>query len=141
MEFVIKMEFIYLNQEEIIQLNKDLMPKRTNRSSSADISSLSTLVSQEVKKTVNNIIGGVFENNIRKTLEIDYDWKISDIPRNFCYRKIIFKGKTYIIYKNQYVVGKNFILKFDPETQNCCIINKNDNVIIKEITEKKSDQI
>ena len=89
MEFVIKMEYIYLNQEEIIQLNKDLMPKRTNRSSSADVSSLSTLVSQEVKKAINNKIGAIFENNIRKTLEIEYDWKISDIPRNFFYRGII----------------------------------------------------
>ena len=109
MEFVIKMEYIYLNQEEIIQLNKDLMPKRTNRSSSADVSSLSTLVSQEVKKTVKRIIGPIFENNIIKTLEIEYNWKISDITRHFFYREIIFKTKSYIIYQNQNVVGKNFI--------------------------------
>jgi hypothetical protein len=44
------MEFIYLNEEEIIQFNKDLISKRTNISSSADNSSLSTLVSQEVKR-------------------------------------------------------------------------------------------
>ena len=97
MEFVFGMEYIYLNQEEIIQLNKDLIPKRTNRSSIADTSSLSTLVSQEVKKILNNKIGTIFENNIRKALEIEYNWKISDIPRKFFYREIIFKGKTYII--------------------------------------------
>ena len=49
MEFVIGMEYIYLSKEEIVQLNKDLMSKRTNRSSSTDNSSLSILVSQEVK--------------------------------------------------------------------------------------------
>ena len=91
MEFVIKMEYIYLNQEEIIQLNKDLMPKRTNRSSSAVVSSLSTLVSQEVKKAINNKIGVIFENNIRKTLEIEYDWKISDIPRKFFIEKLLIR--------------------------------------------------
>ena len=137
MEFVIGMEFIYLNEEEIIQFNKDLISKRINMSSSADNSSLSTLVSQEVKKTVKRIIGPLFENNIIKTLEIEYNWKISDITRHFFYREVIFKRKSYIIYQNQNVVGKNFIFKFDPETQNCLIVNKNDNTIIKEITEKE----
>ena len=78
MEFVIGMKFIYLSEEEIIQFIKDLISKRTNLSSSADNSSLSTLVSQEVKKTVNRIIGLIFENNIIKTLEIEYNWKISE---------------------------------------------------------------
>ena len=136
MEFVIGMEYIYISQEEIIQLNKDLMSS-INRSSSADISNLSTLVSQEIKKTVNREIESIFKNNIRKTLEIEYNWKFSDIPRHFAYREIIFKGKTYIIYQNQNVVRKNIICKFEPETQNCLIINKNENTIIKEITEKE----
>ena len=109
MEFVIGMEFIYLSEEEIIQFNKDLISKRTNISSSADNSSLSTLVSQEVKKTVKRIIGPIFENNIIKTLEIEYNWKISDIPMHFFNREIILKRKSYIIYQNQNVVGKNFI--------------------------------
>ena len=137
MEFVIGMKFIYLSEEEIIQFIKDLISKRTNLSSSADNSSLSTLVSQEIKKTVNRIIGLIFENNIIKTLEIEYNWKISNIPRHFFYREIIFKRKSYIIYQNQNVVGKNFIFKFDPETQNCLIVNKNDNTMVEEITKKE----
>ena len=75
--------------------------------------------------------------SLRKTLEIEYNWKFSDILRHFAYREIIFKGKTYIIYQNQNVVRKNYICKIEPETQNCLIINKNDNTIIKEITEKE----
>ena len=108
MEFVIGIEYIYLSKEEIIQLNKDLMSKRINRSSSADNSSLSILVSQEVKKTVNRIICPIFENNIRKTLEIEHNWIISDIPSHFFYREIIFKRKSYIIYQNQNMVVKKF---------------------------------
>jgi hypothetical protein len=56
---------------------------------------------------------------------------------HFFYREIILKRKSYIIYQNQNVVGKNFIFKFDPETQNCLIVNKNNNTMIEEITEKE----
>ena len=93
------MEYIYLNQEEIIQLNKDLMPKRTNRFSSADISSLLTLVSPEVKKAVNNKIGVIFENNIRKTLEIEYDWKIQIFQGNFFIEKLYLKEKPILFIR------------------------------------------
>lgn len=137
MEFVIEMKYIYLSPDEIIQLSKDLMSNRKNRSSSADISGISSIVSQKVKRTVNAEIGPIFENNIRKTLEIEYNWKCSDIPRHFFYREILFKEKIYIIYQNQNVAGKNFIFKFDPKTKNCLIINKYDNSIIDKITEKK----
>ena len=52
-------------------------------------------------------------------------------------RNNIYKRKTYIIYQNQNVARKNFILKFEPETQNCLIIIKNTNSIIKENRKRK----
>ena len=49
------------------------MEKRANKASSTERSKLSILVSKDVKSINNAEIGPIFEDNIRKTLEIEYN--------------------------------------------------------------------
>ena len=96
---------------EILQLKMNLMginePK--NRYSIIDSeekhlsnishsSKISDIVEKEISKKVNGQIGIKFEDNIRKSLEINLDWREGKIKRKFFYRGISLKNQKKIYY-------------------------------------------
>ena len=146
MEFIIK-KAMYLTQSEINQLQKDLMSSNKSLSRTAPISTsdndydrISALVIKEVEKEINDDIGLLFEENIRKTLEIEYDWKLSYIPRKFFYRDIKFKGKSYLLSPFSQIEAKSFCLYINQENNVCQFINKSNKQVKKEIGDNENVQ-
>ena len=126
---------MYLTKCEIYQLKTDLMSRslhsrtRVGRSTtynsenySAD--KISDIVAKEIKKIKNGETGLVFEENIRKTLEYEYNWKTASIPRHFFYRVVIFKGKSYYLSSFRIIKANKFTINMDPETNACLFIDK-----------------
>ena len=100
---------MYLTNIEINQLKKDLTSTTASNPIDNNISNtsqntininsdkISDIVSEEIRKIKNGEISVRFEENIRKTLELEYNWQVADIPRHFYYRQIIYiKGKVII---------------------------------------------
>lgn len=116
-------EYEYLNQYEINILKRDLMAKNN------DLETLSSLISTEVNDIINDERGNNLEENIRKTVENEFEWKISQIPRAFFYKKITVNNEDRIIYKYKCIsltVKENiFFLKFN-DKNNSCEVYKND---------------
>ena len=146
MEFIIK-KAMYLTQSEINQLQKDLMSSNKSLARTAPISTsdnssdrISDLVIKEVEKEINDDIGLLFEENIRKTLEIEYNWKLSYIPRKFFYRDIKFKGKIYLLSPFCQIEAKSFWLCINPENNVCQFINKSNKQVKKEIGDNENVQ-
>ena len=145
MEFIIKI--MYLTNIEINQLKKNLMSTTVyNRRSSSTRNTLnntisnstakiSDIVSKEIKKIKNGETGVRFEENIRNTLELEYNWLPSDIPRKFYYRQITFNNKNYYISFFIQIDAKDFIIKMD-EKNSCLFIERN--TIKLEINESKN---
>lgn len=131
------MKYQYLTQNEILQLNKELM-NRGNKSNE-EKSSISSIVNKEIIKIKNGEIGQIFEYNIRKTLENEFNLEIADIPRHFYYRIIKHKNKTYIICPTQRISTKKYNIEFDEYTHFCNFIDKKDNNILGTIKEKQTN--
>ena len=141
---------MYLTNIEIIKLKKNLMSTATSKSrgnnrSNTSLNTISTnsakisqIVSKEIKKIKNGEIGVRFEENIRKTLELEYNWKMADTPRHFYYRKIIYKGKSYYISPFLHIKAVNFIIKMDKENYSCKFVLKERDEIVLEITENEN---
>ena len=142
---------------EILQLKMNLMginkPKKRysindfgekNLSDISHNSKISDIVEKEISKKINGKIGILFEDNIRKSLEINLDWKEGKIKREFFYREISFKNqkKKYIICpnKNTYFITKKreFIISFKEVDKSCEILNKNTGEIVKKIEEQNN---
>jgi hypothetical protein len=109
-------------------------------------SKISDIIGKEISKKENDKIGILFEDNIRKSLEINLDWKEGKIKREFFYREISFKNqkKKYIICpnKNTYFITKKreFIISFKEVDKSCEILNKNTGEIVKKIEEQNNVQ-
>ena len=145
MEFIIKI--MYLTNIEINQLKKNLMSttvynrrssstrNTSNNTISNSTAKISDIVSKEIKKIKNGETGVRFEENIRNTLELEYNWLPSDIPRKFYYRQITFNNKNYYISFFIQIDAKDFIIKMD-EKNSCLFIERN--TIKLEINESKN---
>ena len=129
------MEYKYLTDAEIIKLKGELMSKASK------LKTISDLISDEIKQDKNNDKGKNFENNIRLALKNQYNWKISDIPRHFFYRKIIYKNKEYIICPFQNIEAKKFFINFDESDYSCVIIEKGTNKEILKINDNNNNSI
>ena len=144
---------------EILQLKMNLMginePKKRysitdsgekNLSDISHNSKISDIVEKEISKKENDKIGILFEDNIRKSLEINLDWKEGKIKREFFYREISLKNhkKKYIICPNKstYFITKkgDFIISFKEVDKSCEILNKNTGEILKKIEEQNNVQ-
>lgn len=99
---------MYLTNPEISQLKKNLMSKAfsnsrgSNRSTSLNTidfnsAKISNIVSKEIKKIKNGEIGIRFEENIRKTLEFEYNGNLLKFLGIFIIDKSYIKEK-FIIY-------------------------------------------
>lgn len=133
---------------EIMQLKADLMdsknpPKKYNSSfSGTGNSKISSIVQKELTKKINSKAGKLFEENIRKSLEINLKWEEGKIKRSFFYREISFqnKKKIYIICPNVTKTlptqeGK-FIFKFNKDNKSCEIFKKNNGQKVTTIEEQ-----
>lgn len=81
-----------------------------------------------IKITENDKIGKLFEENIRKTIEIELGWKISNIPRFFFFRKLQDINSTNILFSdsviNYSLKGKKVLtFKFNSDTKACEVKN------------------
>ena len=141
---------MYLTNIEIIQLKKDLMSTTASNSKGNNIGNnsqntiginsakISDIVSKEIRKRKNGEIGVKFEENIRKTLELEYNWKVADIPRHFFYRQIIYKGKSYYITPFLQIDATTFIIKMNNENYSCQFVLKEGEKIVLEIAENNN---
>lgn len=134
---------MYLTKREIKQLKSDLMSRQSNKTSdSSNIKvnnssdKISEIVTKEVRISMNDVIGVNFEENIRKTLEIEYKWKIPYIPRHFFYRDISFKNQTYSLCPFDFLDSENLSISIDPKTNDCYFKHKGNNKKDIKITEK-----
>ena len=123
------MEYNYLTDEQINRLKIELMSKTTG------LKSLSDIIFDAIRTDKNNDKGKHFGNNIRLSLKNYYNWKISSIPRNFFYRKIIYKNKDYIICPSLNIEAEKFFINFDEEDHSCFVIEKDTNTKIFETSE------
>ena len=100
------------------------------RSTYSSNKSISTIVRKEVSKKINGNIGKLFEENIRKSLEINLNWEEDKIKRSFFYREISIKS-----HKEKYIICPNIkqtletkegvcILKFNEINKSCEIYKK-----------------
>lgn len=126
---------MYLSNEQIIDLTKNLMPKKSSTTSTKysttnyyDNKEISQLCKEEIRKEKNKELGTIFEENIRNTCEVEYGWQSSDIPRNFFYREITYNEKIYFITKFANVKAKNFIIELNPEDNNCFFTNNDGSI-------------
>ena len=126
------MEYNYLTDEQINTLKIELMSKTTG------LKSLSDIILDAIKMDKNREKSHHFENNIRLSLQNYYNWKISSIPRDFFYRKIIYKKKDYIICPSQIIETENFSIKFDEKDHSCFVIEKDKNTKIFETRENSN---
>ena len=115
------MEYNYLTKIQINELKKDLMHKRSHffSGSSKKIDkdeSLNTSksFSQMYIQNRNCERGPIFEENVRKTLNVEFNWKNDIINRQFNYRIISIGNRTLIIKKGEAIKIKlnGRILKF-----------------------------
>ena len=141
---------MYSTNDEIKQLQADLMSRSTtysfrtnarrnaaNNTENYSADNISTIVTKEIKKTKNGDIGLLFEENIRKTLEIEYNWKNAFIPRHFFYREIIFKEKHYYLSPFRGIDAKGFSIFMNPHNKDCQFINKSQKEVDLFIKEKE----
>ena len=106
-----KIHKLFNNRKEIIKLNSDLMAKRRlnkrkNRrkgnNSSITPSNISTsfisnkTISSKITEIIKEEKEKLFESNIRKTLEFEFNWKQFG-EREFYYRRVISNGNDYIL--------------------------------------------
>ena len=134
---------MYLTNCEIYQLKTDLMSKSvssrtrvrrstTKNSENSSPDKISKIITKEIKKIKNGETGLLFEDNIRKTLEIEYNWKNASIPRHFFYRIIIINGKSYYLSPFEYLDTNKFTINMELENNACLFIDKSKkNNIIK----------
>ena len=142
---------MYLTNIEINQLKKDLTSTTASNPIDNNISNTSQntininsdkildIIGKETRKTKNGEISVRFEENIRKTLELEYNWQVADIPRHFYYRQIIYKGKSYYISPFLQINAVTFIIKMDKENYSCQFVLKEGEIIILEITENNHE--
>lgn len=122
---------------KIIQLKINLMdpknPPKEYKESVSGITSnsrISSIVQKEITKKINSKTGKLFEDNIRKSLEINLNWEEGRIKRSFFYREISFrnKKKKYIISPNAtktlHTKEGSFIFKFNKNDKSCEIFKK-----------------
>ena len=122
------MQFKYLTLTEIIKLKRELMPKKPN--------TISNIISSEIKMNKNQGKGKILEINIRQTLKYYFNWKESELPRHFFYRKINFKNITYIICPTQNIESKHFYINFDEKDKSCYVIDKTSGKILFRVNDK-----
>ena len=136
---------------KIMKLKIDLMnpknpPKKYNvfDSGISDSSKISSIVKKEVAKKINSKAGKLFEENVRKILEFNLNWKEGKIKRSFFYREISFlnKQKKYIIgphaIKTLPTKDGNFIFKFNKNNKSCEIFKKNNEKKVAIIEDKNN---
>ena len=138
---------MYLSNNEMKQLKKDLMTSTNQRNTTYTTfnpsintsSDIAPLVRREVKSYINNTIGPIFETNIRNTLEVEFNWEKTNYPRHFFFRKIYFDERSFFLTYFSPLKFGNIIIRMDCENNNCYFINETNNKIIKEIREKLFD--
>ena len=79
---------MYITSDEIKQLKNDLM-STTNQRTTVYKTFLSYNNISSERNAINSIEGKIFENNVIKTLEIEYNWEKSSYPRHFFIGKFI----------------------------------------------------
>ena len=106
-----------LNKNDIFKMIKD---------------DISKLINERINCFHKNQIAFIFEENIRKVLQIEFNWSQSQIPRDFYYREIKVKNSPYssIIWKNNHkkISNKNgteFYITFNEDDKSCEIFLKN----------------
>ena len=115
-------------------------PSKSNKSSISDI------IEREIAKKLNSKTGKIFEENIRKCLKINLDWKKGKIKRKFFYREISFKNKKrkFIICpnKNTNLSTKEgyYTFTFNVFDNSCEILNTNTGEVVKKINENNNAQ-
>ena len=137
---------MYLTHEEIKKLKSDLMSRQSKGTTAStnkkkkNPESIAKIVSREVKKVRNGEIGIIFEENIRKTLEVEYGWQISNIPRHFFYRNISSDDETCSLAPFEYLNFKDFSISLEWQTNDCIIQyeRKNKNKKIVKVNETNS---
>ena len=129
---------MYLTNEQIIDLSKNLMPKKGSTTSTKystikyyDKNEISNICKEEIRKEKNIELGFIFEENIRNACEVEYGMHSSDIPRNFFYREITYNEKIYFITKFANIKAKGFIIELNPEDNNCYFTNSDGSVEVK----------
>ena len=102
------MEYNYLTKSQINELKIDLMHKRSrsftgNSKKIHKVESLNTSrsFSQMYIQNRNCERGPIFEENVRKTLNVEFNWKNDIINRHFYYRIISIGHRTLIIKKGE----------------------------------------
>ena len=116
------------------------LPSKSNKSSISDI------IEREIAKKLNSKTGKIFEENIRKCLKINLDWKVGKIKRMFFYREISFKNKKrkFIICpnKNTNLSTKEgyYTFTFNVFDNSCEILNTNTGEVVKKINENNNAQ-
>ena len=138
---------MYLTHEEIKKLKSDLMSRRSKGTSAStgekkkNPESIAKIVSREVKKVKNGEVGLIFEENIRKTLVVEYGWKISNIPRHFFFRNISSDDETCSLAQFEYLDFKDISISLEGETNDCIIQYKGKNKNKKIVKVKEANSL
>ena len=113
----------YENKQILGKMNKDNKNKSLTLTE-ADKEYISNLI--KIKE--NDKIGKLFEENIRKTMELEFGWKVSGIPRFFFFRRFQVDDSVDILYSGyriNYTQNNKKLLTFelDEDTKACIITN------------------
>ena len=144
---------------EIQKLKQELMERKTKNgrtryisrnisrktaSSNNSTSQFSTkLISDEITSQINAKTGKIFEHNIRKMMENEYHCKNASMPREFFYRKIIYRDEYYILTSfNSVIINvENTKYHFEMDTHNIIQYYRNNNRNKKYTVEDKDISI
>ena len=141
------MKINYLRKFDIKKLKADLMGKRKRnnktrrnaKSNSFHYKHSVSNISSQYFSLRNDEIGQDFEENIRKILTIDYNWKETNIKRKFKFREIRYRFKKMFIITGQkkvfFINHRIVFFKFN-EDGSIDITNKCRTITIRDQKEK-----
>ena len=103
------------------------------------------MIKEILKINENDGVGKIFEENIRRTFELELNWKKSKIPRYFFFRKVSLhnSSETNVIYSGNsldYIKNNEILLTFmfDEDSKACEIKNHKTSKMIS-ISENEKD--
>ena len=147
-QYITSINYELQQQENQLMSKKFVTKKEVSDMINAAIKYIKKIINERIKAYNNSKIGTIFEENIRKTLEIKLKWEISDVPHSFFFRKvygnfiqgakIIMKEKSLVFIEED--TGEEYLLcRFNELDKSCEFIDLQSQEVIINVNDKEKN--
>ena len=147
-QYITSINYELQQQENQLMSKKFVTKKEVSDMINAAIKYIKKIINERIKAYNNSKIGRIFEENIRKTLEIKLKWEISDVPHSFFFRKvygnfiqgakIIMKEKSLVFIEED--TGEEYLLcRFNELDKSCEFIDLQSQEVIINVNDKEKN--